>query len=869
MQFVQYQDFMQSVRCLFQKAGAFQKAAENVQKIWGRAKMGIPEDEVFQGVSVTNHGETRLAHCVKYELANSARLVTVKNNGICMFLYAGDHNAVDKWLDRNRGMDFIARNIGNDVLVEPVRTSEGVQYQSRLLKTEAEEKYSDLSVGPLINLLSDRYVNTVIDGLDNELVSDISNIESIASDADIENISIRVSDFKRAELLLDVLVHLRSGDLLAAKTRIDLFRNDAKRISDLAPMEVGAIRSSETVVKVSDVDPELFDHFVRTANFHSWMLYLHPDQRIYANKDYSGPARLAGVSGSGKTCVIIHRALYLAQKYPDQKILILTLNSALAKLIDELISASRGKNRPENIRVIAFWAFCREKLLDFDSGRVNYYTPITIATNPYATSEHIDEIWSEFYNCDNNNADANAMLPLHRSLLVRGVFPQDYIRQEFDYIRSALAPSERQQYLSLERSGRVIPLLDAYRHQILDGLAGWEKKMEAVGAIDDIGIVSALYHHLDKILAEYRCVLVDEVQDFGTLEMKIIRKIVSEAENDIFLCGDAAQSVYTKRHEAKEAGIELHGRYSNLKKNYRNSRQILEAAHSVLTLNYEHTSKSLVDLEILSPEYANFTSPKPMLLRANSILDELRYSLGYVDWIFSENTRAQKVCIALCGYSQHSIELLGKMLNLPTLSGNCDITGGSLFLSDLEQTKGFEFDSMFILNCSSKTIPHPDLPAEESYRDLSRLYVAMTRAKLELVISYSGEVSSFIALSSGKFNSFEYSDYASPKDIGDLTLPPPSLSEKLDKATWFVKGEKFLKLRDAVGLPDNLQQELLDHVTGSERTVGHAGKIRRQTEWKTFIRFYEAMNLGPRSRNQIISEDAWGSLQARYGPAIY
>jgi hypothetical protein len=29
------------------------------------------------------------------------------------------------------------------------------------------------------------------------------------------------------------------------------------------------------------------------------------------------------------------------------------------------------------------------------------------------------------------------------------------------------------------------------------------------------------------------------------------------------------------------------------------------------------------------------------------------------------------------------------------------------------------------------------------------------------------------------------------------------------------------------------------------------------------------MNLGPRSRNQIISEDAWGSLQARYGPAIY
>lgn len=860
MEFVQYKDFMQSVRGLYQKGGPFQKAAQTIQAIWGRANLSMPDGEVFQGIAVTNHGETRLSHCVKYDLTGAARLVTVKNNDICMFLYAGDHNSVDEWLDKNRGMDFIARHIDKAIIVDPVHASEGEPGKSKLLRSD-----TDFSSGPLINLLSDRYRKAIFSGLDTELIEDISAIESIATDQEIENLATRTSNDEHGLLILDVLVQLRAGDVLAAKSRIDLFRNEAKRISELDENERSSIRSSESVVKVSDVDPELFDHFVRNASFHTWMLYLHPDQREYANKDYNGPVRLAGVSGSGKTCVIIHRALWLADKYPDEKILILTLNSALAHLIDDLIKAARGDNRPQNLTVGAFWEFCRGKLLEFEPSRAAWLTRQTFAPNPHAVSEHIDEIWSEYYQCENNNHDADSMLSLHRSLLLRGIYPQDYIRQELDYIRSALAPEEREGYLSMDRSGRFIPLPENFRQQVLDGLAGWEKKMNAVGAIDDIGIVSALYTHIEKLQPAYRCVLVDEAQDFGTLELKVIRKIVAENENDIFLCGDAAQSVYTKRHDPREAGIDLHGRYVSLKKNYRNSRQILEAAHSVLTKNYEANSKSLVDLEILNPDFANFSSPYPLLLQAGSLEEEIKHSLGYVDWILQEKGKSQKICIALCGYTQRSVELLGKTLGLPVLSGDSDLSMGNVFLSDLEQTKGFEFDSMFILNCNSRTIPHPDLPKEESFRDLCKLYVAMTRAKLELILSYSGEVSPFIAASEDKFTTAKFADYGVAKDIHGLVLPPPALAKKIDRTLWFVSGKAFLKLRDAVGLPENVQQEILDHVTGVERTSGHSGKNRRQIEWKTFMRFYEAMNLGVRSRNQIISEPAWEVLSQKYG----
>ena len=75
---------------------------------------------------------------------------------------------------------------------------------------------------------------------------------------------------------------------------------------------------------------------MKSASFQQWMLFMHPEQKAIVEKEFNGPARLSGVSGSGKTCVVVKRAIYLAQKYPAEEILVLTLNKSLAKLIDDL-----------------------------------------------------------------------------------------------------------------------------------------------------------------------------------------------------------------------------------------------------------------------------------------------------------------------------------------------------------------------------------------------------------------------------------------------------------------------------------------------------------------------------------------------------
>ena len=146
------------------------------------------------------------------------------------------------------------------------------------------------------------------------------------------------------------------------------------------------------------------------------MLYLHPSQRQHVERNFKGPARVSGVSGSGKTCVVVHRALRLAELYPSEKILIVTLSPALAALIRQLVDAQRGEKRPANIKATSIFELCFDKLMELEPHRRDYYTKRSIAKNSHATPEHVDEVWSEYFLCENNNHDADVMLEIVQSL---------------------------------------------------------------------------------------------------------------------------------------------------------------------------------------------------------------------------------------------------------------------------------------------------------------------------------------------------------------------------------------------------------------------------------------------------------------------
>ena len=190
---------------------------------------------------------------------------------------------------------------------------------------------------------------------------------------------------------------------------------------------------------------------------------------------------------------------------------------------------------------------------------------------------------------------------------------------------------------------------------------------------------------------------------------------------------------------------------------------------------------------------------------------------------------------------------------------------GYLFLSDLEQTKGFEFDLMIILNCCGDVIPHPQLPEQEWFRDLCKLYVALTRAKTELIVSFSGKESCFLTESIECFSLGLWNDYGlTPKLLPEFKWPCAAITVVGNLDAWDVPGKDFLKLRDAVGLSTSAQDAILKVVTGTQKNLRRTSGRQKQTEWRTFRTFFASLQ-NPQNAVGLISNEVFGELRSRYG----
>src|ERR1700685_4469039 len=67
-----------------------------------------------------------------------------------------------------------------------------------------------------------------------------------------------------------------------------------------------------------------------TYPWDKWTIFLHPSQREWVAREYTGPARVSGSAGTGKTIVAVHRAVFLARANPDSRVLLTTFSDTLA-----------------------------------------------------------------------------------------------------------------------------------------------------------------------------------------------------------------------------------------------------------------------------------------------------------------------------------------------------------------------------------------------------------------------------------------------------------------------------------------------------------------------------------------------------------
>lgn len=151
---------------------------------------------------------------------------------------------------------------------------------------------------------------------------------------------------------------------------------------------------------------------------------------------------------------------------------------------------------------------------------------------------------------------------------------------------------------------------------------------------------------------------------------------------------------------------------------------------------------------------------------------------------------------------------------------------------DLEQTKGYEFDTLIIVNCRKGVLPPSDAPLEEAYRASCRLYVAMTRARRELILSFSGEASCWIADVSDSIGTPSWAD-VEQLDASRLQGTPAVLPE-IEPDREFehlgqLNGQQFLYTSAALGLSPEAQDKLVERVDGRGLRAAGGGQLRWMT----------------------------------------
>ncbi|MDP2603197.1 MAG: 3'-5' exonuclease [Deltaproteobacteria bacterium] len=247
----------------------------------------------------------------------------------------------------------------------------------------------------------------------------------------------------------------------------------------------------------------------------------------------------------------------------------------------------------------------------------------------------------------------------------------------------------------------------------------------------------------------YRCVLVDEIQDLGTVELEVVNALSKLATNQLFLTGDPRQQVFPKEHNLRAAGIEVRYRRS-FRKNYRNPRQILEAGVAMMQQFDDESGRADEESEPLDPQYSARESPRPVVIHAETPDQEREHIVRYVEE--TRKSHNNPICVVACSLREDDEAGMAKLLadykrvGLKTspLGWNSAVQQRAVFLSALETVKGFEFSLVILSECNANVIPNPALPNEEHWRDARRLYVAMTRARDELVMTHTGEPSRFL-----------------------------------------------------------------------------------------------------------------------------
>ncbi|MFG3151926.1 UvrD-helicase domain-containing protein [Streptomyces sp. NPDC048219] len=588
-----------------------------------------------------------------------------------------------------------------------------------------------------------------------------------------------LTDLGVAPSLIPVVAALTSEDQLLGLVEyapqltgeVLLALYDGKEYDDVLEQVTGPVATPEPV------DPEDFsaaverpativtttDDALRDAlegeDFGRWKVFLHPTQAKLVKRDYSGPARVGGGPGTGKTIVALHRVKHLAEWLPagrNKPILLTTYNKNLAVDLRSRLLALGGEALLSRVEISHVDQLALRTVREAEPGNRKRIVDEAQAVREWRSL--LDELGEDGWDAE-------------------------FLHDEWTQVILGQAVTSRTEYFRARRAGRGGTVTRAERAEIwqlverfvqrLDrlGVQTWDqvaeraaqleaerarriqaidRQREEAGGLDNVHVADGSGGWLRY---RYRHIVVDEAQDLRPAHWKMLRAMTAPDRNDLFLVGDTHQRIYKNQVTLGSLGINIRGRSSKLSLSYRTTRQILRSALNVLG------DETYVDLDGSNETLAGYRSvlsgaipdlhPNNEWQGEREAIAALIASWGQVPYeqiaiAVPTNQMASEAAYTL---AQHGIRALEIGPDGPR--GDSGVHIGTMF-----RFKGLEYQHMIIAGVTDGLVPRAGVqqrrttdPARyrvEMQRARSLLFVAATRARDSLDIFWHGEPSPFL-----------------------------------------------------------------------------------------------------------------------------
>jgi hypothetical protein len=458
-----------------------------------------------------------------------------------------------------------------------------------------------------------------------------------------------------------------------------------------------------------------------------WLLFLHPSQRSIVDAIHSGPFRVSGSAGTGKTIVALHRAVALLRRYPNHRVLLTTFSDALAERL-------RDQAR---------------KLLHSSPSfgeRLDVQTLSAMARRLIAAAGMLVEL-----------VDAEQLRAwLSADAIELGLtrYTPHFLWSEWVHVIDAWQITDGEGYRAVPRLGRKARLSEALRRELWPLFARSLGHLKAAGLVTEAQLYAELASSVaTRRRAPYDHIIVDEAQDLSVPQLRLIAAIASREPEGLFFAGDMGQRIFQPPFSWKSLGVDIRGRSKTLKVNYRTSQEIRRQVDQL-------HGRSVADVdgneEVRAGTLSVFSGPDPAVRTCSSEDDEARVIGDWLREITSGGVPASQVGVfardeSLLVRVEAAVRRSGLPVAVVERSGKA--VGDGVCLATMHLAKGLEFRAVAVVACDDEVIPSAGRiesandPGEleeifESERQL--LYVACTRAREWLLVTGVRPVSEFL-----------------------------------------------------------------------------------------------------------------------------